>query len=136
MRKEESEPQPTVIIRERTIIIERESRYEPIKESSTVDGGEIHAEKPSRPDADRPRLVDSSQRALVDSRREARPAKRASTLGAIRALHRIEDVQSRRLLTYEPARSDQDATPDSKSEPTVKPKVNIAALIRASQKKG
>lgn len=148
MRKEESEPQPTVIIRERTIIIERESRYESSKESPTVDGGEIHAEKPSRPDADRPRLVDSSQRALVDSRREARPAKRASTLGAIRALHRIEDVQSRRLLTDQrecvwcavrhvggPENCER-TSQDTEPKPAVKPKVNIAALIRASAKKG
>lgn len=115
-------PQPTVIIRERTIIIERESRDDTQR---TVDGGEITPESQERQDpapVKRAPLLGSPPAQLERSYQQA---KRGSTLGAIRVMRRIEDVQSRRLLTYQPA---------EQKPVTAKPKMNLAALIRASQK--
>ena len=106
-----------------------EKSNEPREKPVTVDGGEITPEQAVL-DSNEPVVADSDGPALLE--RPSRPAvraRRASTLGAIRAMHRIEDVQSHRLLTYQPA------VDSGAAGVRPKPKMNIAALIRASAKK-
>lgn len=117
--------EPTVIIRERTIIIERESHEQAIPPVSPVDGGEVTPIGDTGGEQ-QPDVLGSP---VPQLERPSRVAVRGSTLGAIRAMHRIEDVQSHRLLTDQrPAE-----TPVAVASP--KPKMNIAALIRASEKR-
>lgn len=129
-------PQPTVIIRERTIIIEKESSNGRV---SPIDGGDL---TPKREDAAPVERIADSGNHIPQLERSFVRAKRASTLGAIRAMSRIEDVQSRRLLTYQPKPTHENVGAGSDSGARGheligrKPKVNIAALIRSSQKKG
>ena len=111
---------PTVVlIRERTIIIEKESSNGRV---SPIDGGDL---TPERQDAAPVERVPDLGSHVPQLERSFVRAKRGSTLGAIRVMRRIEDVQSRRLLTYQPA---------EQKPVTAKPKMNLAALIRASQK--
>lgn len=117
---------PTVIIRERTIIIEKESRNEPSKEPATIDGGEIEPQVKDNVDSVRNPLLGNRPPLLEVQPRQAR---RASTLGAIRVMRAHDRAREQRLLTYTP-------TPVADPKPALKPKVNLAALIRASQKKG
>lgn len=136
MDESPSEPQEEVIsqtvihvdkvtIKNQTIIIEKESRDEPSQKQSTVDGGTLEAE-PQDIAREQPRVVLGNPPAQLE--RPFRQAKRASTLGAIRVMQRIEDAASRRLLTYQPARR----TPTQSV--TQKPK-GLWALIAAKKEK-
>lgn len=120
-------PEPVIVVRERTIIIERERVHERTSTSQpVVDGGEITPEATPTGAGGGDIGADSTPAICGPV---ARKAKRASTLGAIRAMHRIEDVLARRLL---PAPEIKESAPTT---PAPKPKLNIAALIKASQKK-
>lgn len=118
----------TVIVRERTIIIERESNAQTLPHVPPVDGGEITPEPKPTPSAEHSGVLGSPAPQLD---RTFVRARRASTLGAIRAMLRNEDVLARRLLTDQ--RVVDSGTPSPR--PAVKPKLNIAALIAASAKK-
>ena len=115
-------PNPTIIhvdkvtIKNQTIIIEKESTHDTHKPADrVVDSGD---------------LTPDHSRLGTHSQENYRQAKRASTLGAIRAMLRIEDVQSRRLLTHqaEPAGLNEPVKPT----PTESPK-GLWALINAKK---
>lgn len=89
-------------MRDRVIILEKESNNEPTRSTqSTVDAGEIFAQGKTDDDRGVALLGDSSDDTghdRVSEKPAATLAKRASTLGAIRAMLRIEDVRATRLL--------------------------------------
>src|SRR5690606_33273832 len=113
-----------VVLRDRTIIIEKESNNEPSKESATVDGGEI-TPKQEVLDCDESVVAAGNSPALLE--RSPRFAKRAATLGAIRVMQIHQRLAEQRLLTY-----DGNAKPGP--DQSVKPK-GLWALMQAKKAK-
>ena len=113
-----------VVLRDRTIIIEKESNNEPSKESATIDGGEITPEQEVL-DHDESGVAAGNSPALLE--RPYRPAKRAATLGAIRVMQIHSEQRAQRLLTY-----DGNAKPGP--DQSVKPK-GLWALMQAKKSK-